>query len=70
MWLYLEARRRLDVHPSRALALEDSPSGVASAKAAGLTVIAAPQFDDVDVTMADYVISSLAHLLPTTASRA
>jgi HAD superfamily hydrolase (TIGR01509 family) len=63
--VYLEACRRLGVSPSEAVALEDSPTGVTAAKAAGLTVIAIPQFDGVDVAMADHVIDSLAALLPT-----
>jgi HAD superfamily hydrolase (TIGR01509 family) len=68
--VYLEACRRLGVHPSFALALEDSPSGVAAAKAAGLTVIAVPQLDGVDVSTADFVIPSLAQLLPSTRDQA
>lgn len=40
--LYLDACRQLGVAPSRALAVEDSPNGIASARAAGLTCIAVP----------------------------
>lgn len=40
--LYLEALERLAVPAARALALEDSPAGVAAAKAAGLTCYAVP----------------------------
>jgi len=61
--VYLEACRRLGVSPSEAVALEDSESGVASAKAAGLTVVAIPQWAVVDVSAADHVIDSLEELL-------
>ncbi|MBM7052016.1 HAD family phosphatase [Rothia sp. ZJ1223] len=39
---YLLAAQRLGVEPSECIALEDSPSGVASAKAAGMKVIVLP----------------------------
>lgn len=39
---YLEACRRLDVRPGRAVAIEDSPTGVASAEAAGCVVVGVP----------------------------
>jgi HAD superfamily hydrolase (TIGR01509 family) len=42
--LYLEACARLGVRPQDAIALEDSATGVASATAAGLFVIAVPTF--------------------------
>jgi HAD superfamily hydrolase (TIGR01509 family) len=61
--LYLLACERLGVAPSDALALEDSASGVAAAKAAGLTCIAVPQFAETDVCAADRVIDSLEELL-------
>jgi len=61
--LYLLACERLGVPPSEALALEDSPSGVAAAKAAGLTCFAVPQFAETDVSAADRVIDSLEELL-------
>jgi HAD superfamily hydrolase (TIGR01509 family) len=40
--LYREACRRLGVAPSRAIAVEDSNSGVAAARAADMTVLAVP----------------------------
>jgi HAD superfamily hydrolase (TIGR01509 family) len=40
--VYLEAARRLGVVPSRAAAIEDSHAGIASARAAGMRVIAIP----------------------------
>jgi HAD superfamily hydrolase (TIGR01509 family) len=61
--LYLLACERLGVTPDEALALEDSPSGIAAAKAAGLTCIAVPQFAETDVSAADRVIDSLEELL-------
>ena len=61
--IYLEACRRLGVNPSEALALEDSPSGVRAAKAAGLTCIAVPTVAELDVSAADRVIDSLEELL-------
>ena len=56
---------RLGVSPSEALALEDSASGVAAAKAAGLTCIAVPLFAETDVSAADAVVDSLEDLLAT-----
>ena len=62
--LYLLACARLGVAPGEALALEDSASGVAAAKAAGLSCIAVPQYAETDVSAADRVIDSLEELLP------
>ena len=62
--IYLEICRRLGVSPDETLALEDSSSGVAAAKAAGLACIAVPQYAETDVTAADRVIDSLEELLP------
>ena len=64
--IYLLACERLGVDPADALALEDSASGVAAAKAAGLTCIAVPQFAETDVSAADRVIDSLEDLLAET----
>jgi HAD superfamily hydrolase (TIGR01509 family) len=61
--IYLLACSRLGVAPSDALALEDSASGVAAAKAAGLTCIAVPQFAETDVSAADEIVESLEELL-------
>lgn len=60
--VYLEACRRLGVGPGEAIALEDSASGIAAAKAAGLTVIAVPQWGEVDTSGADHVLTSLGEL--------
>lgn len=64
--IYLLACERLGVDPADALALEDSASGIAAAKAAGLTCIAVPQFAETDVSAADRVIDSLEDLLAET----
>jgi HAD superfamily hydrolase (TIGR01509 family) len=57
--LYLAACAGLDVAPARAIGLEDSPPGVAAAKAAGLWVIGIPSIPGV-VLPADMVARSLA----------
>ena len=61
--IYLLACRRLGVEPAEAIALEDSASGVAAAKAAGMACIAVPQYAETDVSAADRVIDSLEELL-------
>jgi HAD superfamily hydrolase (TIGR01509 family) len=57
--LYLEACRRLGVAPADAVAIEDSPTGVAAARAAGLRVLGVPYLDDLDLD-AHVVAPSLA----------
>ncbi len=42
--VYLEAARRLDADPTRAVAIEDSGPGIASARAAGMKTIAIPHW--------------------------
>jgi HAD superfamily hydrolase (TIGR01509 family) len=61
--LYLLACERLGVRPGEALALEDTATGIAAAKAAGLTCIAVPQFAETDASAADRIIDSLEELL-------
>lgn len=56
--LYLLAAERLGVPPRDCVALEDSPRGVRSAKAAGMRCIAVPE-GAADVTDADAVCESL-----------
>jgi HAD superfamily hydrolase (TIGR01509 family) len=63
--IYLEACRRLGVSPADAVALEDSATGIAAAKAAGMACIAVPQYAETDVSAADEVIDSLEALLAT-----
>jgi HAD superfamily hydrolase (TIGR01509 family) len=61
--IYLLACERLRVPPTEAVALEDSASGIAAAKAAGLTVIGVPQYAETDASAADRVVDSLEDLL-------
>jgi len=57
---YLEACRRLEVEPGPdVVALEDSPTGVAAARAAGLTVIGIPSVDGVLLDEAHHLAGSL-----------
>jgi HAD superfamily hydrolase (TIGR01509 family) len=58
--IYLEACRRLGADPAASVGLEDSPTGAAAAKAAGLTVIGVPYLPEIEVPMADVVAGSLA----------
>jgi len=58
--LYLAACAALGVAPERAAALEDSPPGVASARAAGMFVIAVPYFPDTEIDGASLAAGSLA----------
>jgi HAD superfamily hydrolase (TIGR01509 family) len=60
---YLEACRRLGIAPGDAIGIEDSPVGVASAKAAGLYVIGIPSVRDTRLDEADLVLGSLQELL-------
>ncbi|MDQ3874770.1 MAG: HAD family phosphatase [Actinomycetota bacterium] len=66
--VYLEAARRLGVEPLRTAAIEDSESGLRSAMAAGMRVIAIPnrEFRPSDATLATaaVVLDSLAELTP------
>lgn len=57
---YLEACRRLGVEPGpEVIALEDSPTGVAAARAAGLTVIGIPSLEGVVLDEAHQIAASL-----------
>jgi len=57
---YLEACRRLGVTAGpEVVALEDSPSGVAAARAAGLTVIGIPSIEGVALREAHHLAESL-----------
>jgi HAD superfamily hydrolase (TIGR01509 family) len=57
---YLEACRRLGVQPGPSVvALEDSPTGVAAARAAGLTVIGIPSVEGVALEEAHHLAESL-----------
>jgi len=57
---YLEACRRLNVDPGPSvIALEDSPTGVAAARAAGLTVIGIPSLKGIELAEAHELAESL-----------
>jgi HAD superfamily hydrolase (TIGR01509 family) len=66
--VYLEASRRLGVTPDVCSAIEDSNSGIASAEAAGMTVVAIPNRrypPDADaLERAVVVLGSIAELTP------
>jgi HAD superfamily hydrolase (TIGR01509 family) len=66
--VYLEAARRLGVAPERCAAIEDSHSGIRSAGAAGMLVVAMPNPsyppDAEALAQADVVIRSLDELTP------
>jgi HAD superfamily hydrolase (TIGR01509 family) len=57
--IYLDACRRLGADPTRSVALEDSPTGIAAARAAGMRVIGVPYLPDLELG-ADVVATSLA----------
>jgi HAD superfamily hydrolase (TIGR01509 family) len=60
--VYLRACEALDVEPGHALAIEDSPNGIAAAKTAGLSCVAVPNgiTATLDFARADLVLRSLA----------
>ena len=64
--VYLEAARRLGVDPERCVAVEDSHSGIRSAKSAGMRVIAIPNRsfppDPDALAAADLVLDSIDEL--------
>jgi HAD superfamily hydrolase (TIGR01509 family) len=66
--VYLEAAHRLGVLPSRCAAIEDSHSGIRSAKAAGMRVVAIPNAsfppEPDALAEADVVLESLKELTP------
>jgi HAD superfamily hydrolase (TIGR01509 family) len=58
--IYLAACAALGADPARSAALEDSPTGVAAALAAGMYVIAVPYFPDTPIEGASLQAASLA----------
>jgi HAD superfamily hydrolase (TIGR01509 family) len=66
--VYLEACRRLGVEPNRTAAVEDSRSGIRSAHAAGMRVVAIPNAhyrpEAESLALADVVLRSLDELTP------
>lgn len=62
--IFLLAARELGADPASCVVLEDAPSGVAAARAAGMQVIAVPYpgMDATKLAAADAVVTSLAEL--------
>ncbi|HSP09817.1 MAG TPA: HAD family hydrolase [Candidatus Dormibacteraeota bacterium] len=62
--LYLAVLACLEVDPADAFAIEDSPNGIAAAKSAGLRCVAIPNpiTSGLDLSRADLVVASLAHV--------
>lgn len=58
--LYLEACRRLRSEPARSVGLEDTATGIAALKAAGLVAIGVPAVPGVELDGADLIAPSLA----------
>jgi HAD superfamily hydrolase (TIGR01509 family) len=61
---YLTAAERLGVDPTRCVAIEDSPTGIASAEAAGCVILAVPHHVPIDPAPGRTLVSSLADLTP------
>jgi HAD superfamily hydrolase (TIGR01509 family) len=57
--VYLAAAAALGADPAACVALEDSETGVAAAKAADMTVVGVPSFPGIDLDAADLVVPSL-----------
>jgi len=62
--IYVEACRRIGIAPADAVALEDSPTGIRAAKAAGLVCIGIPSEMPEALAEADRVVGSLLELIP------
>ncbi|MGW9302778.1 HAD-IA family hydrolase [Streptomyces cyaneofuscatus] len=60
---YLEAAARLHLPPAACLVVEDSPTGIAAAEAAGCRVVAVPSATPVDAAPGRWVIGDLTALL-------
>jgi HAD superfamily hydrolase (TIGR01509 family) len=62
--LYLEALALLGVAPEAAVAFEDSPNGIAAARAAGIVCVAVPNSVTaaLDLSAADLIVQSLAEV--------
>lgn len=72
--VYLEAARQLDVEPARCAAIEDSASGIRSAHAAGMIVVAIPNPEfpppPEAVALAAVTLESIEELEPETLTEA
>ncbi len=61
---YLEAARRLELTPDRCAVIEDSPTGVAAARAAGcLTIAVTTSFAAAELAAADHVMATTVEAL-------
>ena len=61
---YLLAAERLGVDPVQCVAIEDSPTGVASASAAGCVVVAVPNIVPIDPAPGRFIVSTLKGIEP------
>jgi HAD superfamily hydrolase (TIGR01509 family) len=61
---YLTAAERLGVDPARCVAIEDSPTGIASAEAAGCVIVAVPHHVPIDPAPGRTIVASLADVTP------
>ena len=61
---YLAACRALGVDPARCVAVEDTPTGVSSAEAAGCTVLAVPSLAPIEAAPGRTVVTSLEEVTP------
>ena len=61
---YLSAARALGVDPTECVAIEDSPTGVASATAAGCVVVAVPHIVAIEPAPGRYIVDSLKSVTP------
>ena len=61
--VYRAACERIGVDPATAVAIEDSPTGVKAARAAGLTCIGVPSDPSHPLTEADHQVATLTELL-------
>ncbi|MBT3602710.1 MAG: HAD family phosphatase [Candidatus Latescibacteria bacterium] len=64
--IYLKAAAKLDVEPKHCIVFEDSSAGVQSAKAAGMTSVAVPNFFTAhhDHSQAHHILKSLHEAIP------
>lgn len=56
---YLLATERLEVEPGRCIVVEDTPTGIASARAAGMAVVAVDRGYGLDLAEADVVVDTI-----------
>ena len=61
--IYRDACRQLGINPERSVAVEDSPTGVRAAKAAGMTCIGVPSDPEHVPAQADCLRTSLLELI-------